>query len=81
MLSLLCVSLKDTHRRQTQARPRIPEISLVTQHPHKKYESAVFIRDDLKVKVISIYEEDNVEIMTIDLCNVIIQSVSQPPNK
>ena len=45
---MLC--LQETHRSQTQARPRIPGMSLVAERPHKKYGSAVFIREDLKVK-------------------------------
>ena len=43
--------------------------------------SAVFIRDDLKVKGISICEEDDVELITIELCNAIIQYVYKPPNE
>ena len=37
--------------------------------------SAVFIRDDRKVKGISLCEEDDVELITIELCNAIIQYV------
>ena len=47
----------------------------------QEYGSAVFIRDDLKVKGISICEEDDVELISIELCNAIIQSVYKPPNK
>ena len=50
-------------------------------HMDNKYGSAVFIRDDLKVKGISICEEEDVEVITIELCNAIIQSVYKPPNK
>ena len=76
-----CVCLQETHISQTQARPRIPGMSLVAERPHNKYVSAVFIRDDLKIKGISICEEDDVELITIELCNAIIQSVYKPPNK
>ena len=78
MLSVMC---KDKHRGYTQARPRIPGMSFVAECPHNKYGSAVFIRDDLKVKGISICEEDDVELITIQRCNAIIQSVYKPPNK
>ena len=61
MLSVLCkdkhcqcLCLQETHRSQTQATPGIPGMPLVAERPHNKYESAVFIRDDLKVKGISI---------------------------
>ena len=76
-----CLCLQETHRSQTQARPRSPGMSLVAERPHNKYGSAVFIRDDLKVKGISICEEDNVELIKIELCNAIIQSVYKPPNQ
>ena len=76
-----CLCLQETHRSRTQARPKIPEMSLVAERPHNKYGSAVFIRDDLKVKGISICEEDDIELITIELCNAIIQSVYKPPNK
>ena len=33
------------------------------------------------MKVISICEEEDVELISIELCNVIIQSVYKPPNK
>ena len=56
-------------------------MSLVAEHPHNKYGSAVFIRDVLKVKGISICEQDVVELITIELCNAIIQSVYKLPNK
>ena len=76
-----CLCLQETHRSQTQARPRIPGMSLVAERPHNKYGSTVFIRDDLKVKRIYICEEDDVELITIELCNAIIQSDNKPPNK
>ena len=41
----------------------------------------VLFLDNLKVKGIYICEEDNVELITIELCNVIIQSVYKSPNK
>ena len=43
-----CLCLQETHRSQTQAGPRIHEMSLEAERPHNKYGSAVFIRDDLK---------------------------------
>ena len=75
-----CLCLQETHRSQTQARPRIPGMSLA-ERPHNKYGSDVFIKHDLKVKEISICEEDDVELITIKLYNTIIQSVYKPPNK
>ena len=62
-----CLCLQDTHRSQTQAMPRFPGMSLVAERPHNKYGSAGFIRDYLKVKGISICEEGDVELITIEL--------------
>ena len=56
-------------------------MSPVAERPHSKYRSAVFIRDDQKVKGISICEEEDAELITIKLCNARIQSVYKPPNK
>ena len=61
---------------QTQAMPRIPGMSVVAERTHSKYGSAIFIRDDLKVKGISICEQDDIE-----LCNAIIQFIYKPPYK
>ena len=74
-----CLCLQQTHGSQPQARPRIIGLSLVAERPPNKYGSAVFIRDDIKVK--GICEEDDVELITIELCNAILQSVYNPPNK
>ena len=67
MLSVMCkdkhcqfLCFQETHRSQTQAMPRIPGMSLVAERLYNKYGSAVFIRDYLKVKGISICEEDDV---------------------
>ena len=68
-----CLCLQETHRSQTQAMPRIPGMSLVAERPHNRY--------DLKVKEITICEEDDVELIKIELCYAIIQSVYKPPNK
>ena len=76
-----CLCPQETYRSHTQARHRIPGMSLVVERPHNKYGSADFIRDDLKMKGISICEEDDVELITIELYNTIIQSVYKPPNK
>ena len=75
-----CLCLQETHRSQTQARPRIPGMSPVAEHPHNKYGSAIFIRDDLKSKGISICDEDDIELITIEQCNAIIQSVYKSQN-
>ena len=43
--------------------------------------SCFFVLLPLNVKGISICEEDDVELITTEVCNAIIQSVYKPPNK
>ena len=47
--------------------PRIPGMALVAERPHNKHGSSVFIRDGLKVNNISVCEEENVELITVEL--------------
>ena len=70
-----CVCLQETHRAQYQARPKIPGMTLIIERPHIKYGSAILIRSDLKVKGISVWEQDNVELISIDMAGVVLHSV------
>ena len=86
ILSVMCkeqhchfLCLQETHRSKDQARPNIPGISLVDECPHNKHDSSVFIRDGLKVNNISVCEEDNVELITVELRGVVVHSMYKPP--
>ena len=61
-----CLCLQETHRGERKARPRIPGMTLVAERPHDKYGSAIFIRDDLKVKSISVTAANHVEVITAE---------------
>ena len=62
----MCVSKKHTEA-GGKSRPRIPGRTLiVAERPHVKYGSAIFIRDDLKVKSISVTAANHVEVITSD---------------
>ena len=74
-----CLCLQETHRSKDQARPRIPGMALVAERPHNKHGSSVFIRDGLKVNNISVCEEGNVELITVELSGVFIHSMYKPP--
>ena len=74
-----CLCLQETHRSKDQARPRIPGMSLVAERPHNKHGSSVFIRNGLNVNNISVYEEDNVELITVELPGVVVHSMYKPP--
>ena len=76
-----CLCLQETHRGERKARPRIPGMTLVAERPHVKYESVIFIRDDLKVKSISDTAANHVEVITAELPAVVVHSVYKPPSE
>ena len=74
-----CLCLQETHRAKDQARPKIPGMTLVAEHPHNKHGSSVLVRDGLKVNSISVCEEENVEFITVELPGVVVHSLYKPP--
>ena len=54
-------------------------MALVAEHPHDKYGSAIFSRDDLKVNNISVTVANHVEVITAELSGVAVHSVYMPP--
>ena len=56
-------------------------MTLVAEHPHDKYGRAIFIRDDLKLKSISVTAANHVEVITAELADVVVHSVYKPPSK
>ena len=76
-----CLCLKETHRAPHLARPKIPGMTLIAERPHIKYGSAILIRSDLKVKGVSAWEKDNVELISIEMPGVVVHSVYKPPNE
>ena len=70
-----CLCLKETHRGERKARPRNPGMTIVAERPHDKYGSAIFIRDDPKVKSISVTAANHVEVITAELPEVVVHSV------
>ena len=76
-----CLCLQDTHRAPHLARPKIPGMPLIAEQPHITYGSAILIRNDLKVKGVSVWEKDNVELISIGMPGVVVDSVYIPPNE
>ena len=76
-----CLCLQETHRSKNQGRPRIPGMAIVAERPHNKHGSSVFIRDGLKVNNISICEEENVELITVELPGIVVHSMYEPPHE
>ena len=65
-----CLCLQETHRAPHLARPKIPGMTLIAKRPHIKYGSAILMRSDLKVKGVSVWEQDNVELILIEMHGV-----------
>ena len=63
------------------ARPKIHGRTLIAERPHINYGSAILIRSDLKVKDISVWEQDNVELISIEMPGVVVHFVYIPPNE
>ena len=53
-------------------------MAIVAERPHNKHGSSDFIRDGLKVNNISVCEEENVELITVELPGVVVQSMYKP---
>ena len=77
-----CPYLQETHRGARKSSPIIPGMTLVAaERPDKKYRSAIFIRDDLKVKSISVTAANHVEVITAELPDVVVHSVYKLPSE
>ena len=75
-----CMCIQETHNPTNLSMPKIAGMSRVAERPHKKYGSAILIRDDMKIH--SVYErvQGTVELITIVLSGVVVHYVYKPPN-
>ena len=76
-----CLCRQETHRAPHFAKPKITGITLVAERSYIKYGSAIFIRSDLKVNGVYVWEQDNVELISIEMPGVVVHSMYKPPNK
>ena len=76
-----CLCIQDTHRAPHLARPKIPGMTLIAERAHIKHGSAILIRSDLKVKGVSVWEQDIVELISIEMPGVVVHSVCKPPTR
>ena len=76
-----CLGLQEIPRAPYQARPKLTGMTLIAERPHIKYGSAILIRSDLKMKGVSVWEQDNVELISIEMPGVVVQSAYKPPNE
>ena len=72
---------QETHRDSVHARPKVPGITQIAKRPHKKYGDTIFVQEDLKEKNVSIRDEGNVEIITVELPSVVEHYVYKPPTE
>ena len=56
-------------------------MTLVAERLYIKYGSAILMRSTLKVKSVSVWEQDNVELISIEMARVVVHSVYKPPNE
>ena len=75
-----CLCLQETHTAPYLARSKITGMTLVAERHHINYGSAILIRSDLQVKSISVWEQDSVELISIEMAGVVIHSVYTPPH-
>ena len=66
--------VSETHIAPHLARPKIPE------RPHINMVTLFSSERDLKVEGVSVWEQDNVELISIDMPGVVVHSVYKPPN-
>ena len=69
-----CLCLQETHRSKHQA--KIPGMALVAGRPYNKHGSSVFISGDLKVNNIFVCEEENLELITVELPGIVVQTTT-----
>ena len=86
MISELCkdkhchgLCLQEIHRAEGRVRPSIPDMALIAKCPHNKHGTSVFVRYGMKANSISVCEEDNVELITVELPGVVVHSVYKSP--
>ena len=67
----LFLSPRDSHL----ARPKITGMTLIAERHHSKYGSAILIRSEMKVKGVSVWDQDNVELISIEMPGIVVHSV------
>ena len=76
-----CYDPQETRRLKDQARSKVYGKELVAENPHNKHDRSDFTRDGLKVYnfSVSVCEEENVELITVELPGVVHSIYKQSP--
>ena len=69
-----CLCFQETHKTPHLTKPKILGMTLIAERPHIKYGSAILIRSDLKVKGVSVWEHDYVELISFEMPGVVVHS-------
>ena len=77
----LCICLQETHTAPHLARLNITGMTPIAKRPNIRYSCAILIRSDFKVKIVYLWEQDNIELISIQILGVVIHSVYKPPNE
>ena len=75
-----CLCLQETHKPTNLSRPKIYGMFLVAERPHNKYDSAILIKDNLKVDNVFDRVQGTFELIKIVMFGVVVYSVYKPPN-
>ena len=58
-----CLCLQETHKAPHPAGLKITGMTVIAERPNIEYDSAILIRSDMMVKSLSVWEQDNVELI------------------
>ena len=72
---------KETHRASHLARSKKTGKILIAERSHIKYGIAIFMISDLNVNGVSVWEQDNIEQISIDMPGVVVHCMYKAPNE
>ncbi|KAL4100995.1 hypothetical protein QTP88_021016 [Uroleucon formosanum] len=75
---IMCV--QETHRDQTLNAPSISGMKLAAIRHHRKHGSAIFTKPNMIIQSVKIYEQNNIEFITVYLPNISVSSIYKRPN-
>lgn len=75
---IMCV--QETYRDQTLNAPSISGMKLAAIRHHRKHGSAIFTKPNMIIQSVKIYEQNDIEFITVHLPNISVSSIYKPPN-